>query len=79
MRCAELNDFMHFLTLLNCTLRIRKRKGHQKAGGAVARHLEEATYWILKKGEMYLRAKSKARFCPPQGKRVSSLSVELGN
>ena len=34
-------------------LRIRRRKGHQKAIGAVARHLAEATYWILKKGESY--------------------------
>jgi transposase len=34
-------------------LRIRERKGHQKAVGAVARHLAEATYWILTKGEPY--------------------------
>jgi transposase len=34
-------------------LRIRQRKGHQKAVGAVARHLAEATYWILKKREPY--------------------------
>ena len=34
-------------------LRIRQRKGHQKAIGAVARHLAEATYWILKKREGY--------------------------
>jgi transposase len=34
-------------------LRIRQRKGHQKAVGAVARHLAEATYWILKKREAY--------------------------
>jgi transposase len=34
-------------------LRIRQRKGHQKAVGAVARHLAEATYWMLKKGEPY--------------------------
>lgn len=33
--------------------RIRSRKGHQKAIGAVARHLAEATYWILKKKEPY--------------------------
>jgi len=33
--------------------RIRQRRGHQKAVGAVARHLAEATYWILKKGEGY--------------------------
>jgi transposase len=34
-------------------LRVRQRKGHQKAVGAVARHLAEATYWILKKEEPY--------------------------
>jgi len=33
--------------------RIRQRKGHQKAAGAVARHLAEATFWVLKKGEGY--------------------------
>jgi len=34
--------------------RIRGRKGHAKAIGAVARHLAEATYWILTKNEDYL-------------------------
>jgi transposase len=33
--------------------RIRGRKGHAKAVGAVARHLAEATYWILSKAEVY--------------------------
>jgi transposase len=33
--------------------RIRGRKGHAKAIGAVARHLAEATYWILTKNEVY--------------------------
>jgi transposase len=33
--------------------RIRGRKGHAKAVGAVARHLAEATYWILTKNERY--------------------------
>jgi transposase len=33
--------------------RISKKRGHQKAIGAVARHLAEATYWVLKKGESY--------------------------
>src|SRR5437763_7482765 len=28
-----------------------RRKGHRKAIGAVARHLAEATYWILSKQE----------------------------
>ena len=33
--------------------RTKARKGHQKAIGAVARHLAEATYWILTKREEY--------------------------
>jgi transposase len=33
--------------------RIRVRRGHATAVGAVARHLAEATYWILKKKEPY--------------------------
>jgi transposase len=33
--------------------RIKKRKGHKTAIGAVARHLAEATYWLLTKGEPY--------------------------
>jgi len=33
--------------------RIRRRKGHPKAIGAVARHLAEATYYVLTKREPY--------------------------
>ena len=33
--------------------RLRDRKNHPKAVGAVARHLAEASYWMLKKGECY--------------------------
>jgi hypothetical protein len=33
--------------------RVHHRKGHQKAIGAVARHLAEATYWMLSKEESY--------------------------
>jgi transposase len=33
--------------------RVRQRKNHPKAIGAVARHLAEATYWILIKREPY--------------------------
>ncbi|MFQ5794423.1 MAG: IS110 family transposase [Candidatus Bipolaricaulia bacterium] len=33
--------------------RIKRRKGHLKAIGAVSRHLAEATYWMLKKEEGY--------------------------
>ena len=34
-------------------IRIKQRKGHAKAVGAVARHLSEATYWMLTKKELY--------------------------
>ena len=33
--------------------RLARRKGHPKAIGAVARHLAEATYWMLTKQEAY--------------------------
>jgi transposase len=33
--------------------RIRHQRGHAKAIGAVARHLAEATYWILSKKQVY--------------------------
>ena len=33
--------------------RIKARRGHDKAKVAVARHLAEASFWILKKGEPY--------------------------
>lgn len=34
-------------------LRLRGRRGHAKAIGAVARHLSEAAYWVLKREEAY--------------------------
>jgi transposase len=33
--------------------RVRSRRGHAKAIGAVGRHLAEATYWVLSKHETY--------------------------
>ena len=32
---------------------LRQRKGHSKAIGAVARHLAEATYYVLSRQESY--------------------------
>jgi transposase len=52
----RLRPFRHVSRLY---LRIRQRKGHQKAVGAVARHLAEATYWILKKEEEYQEPRRK--------------------
>lgn len=38
--------------------RIRERKGHAKAVGAVGRHLAEASFWVLTKNEDYRDPKS---------------------
>ena len=54
--------------------RIRDKRGHQKAIGAVARHLAEATYWILKKGEPYKEPHISYSFCPREDKRGAVLS-----
>jgi len=43
--------------------RLRQRKGHGRAVTAVARHLAEAAFWVLKKQQPYQQ---------PQGCRVSS-------
>jgi transposase len=42
--------------------RIARRKGHPKAIGAVARHLAEATYWMLSKQESYREPQGGGRF-----------------
>jgi len=53
----RLRPFRHVSRLY---LRIRQCKRHQKAVGAVARPLAEATYWwILKKGEEYQEPRRK--------------------
>ena len=44
--------------------RIKQRKGHAKAIGAVARHLAEATYWVLRRGEEYREPQSSSREAP---------------
>jgi transposase len=41
-------------------VRVRQRKDHARAVGAVARHLAEATYWILSKEETYQQPTCKA-------------------
>lgn len=33
--------------------RLKEKRGHSVAVGALARHLAEATYWVLKKGTVY--------------------------
>jgi transposase len=44
--------------------RVARRKGHATAIGAVARHLAEATYWMLSKGEAYREPKASGRVRP---------------
>jgi transposase len=41
--------------------RVRQRKGHAVAVGAVARYLSEATYWVLKKGKPYREPEPRER------------------
>ena len=45
--------------------RLKERKDHAKAIGAVARHLAEASFWVLSRGENYrdpaLRAEKAGR------------------
>jgi transposase len=51
----------------------RRRKGHAVAVGATARHLAEATYWVLKKNEPYQEPLHWA----PEGKK-SPVSLSQG-
>ena len=41
--------------------RIKRKKGHAKAIGAVARHMAEASFWMLTKGETYTEPVSPTR------------------
>jgi transposase len=53
--------------------RIRRKKGHSIAVGAVARHLSEAAFWMLTKQEPYEEPKS---ISPRQGQaRVQHVSL----
>jgi transposase len=47
---AERCGYKHISQLYQ---RIKARRGHNRAKVAVARHLSEATFWMLKKGEPY--------------------------
>jgi hypothetical protein len=52
--------------------RVARRKGHHKAIGAVARHLAEATYWVLTKREAYREPR------PPQVRHAKAGLVHGG-
>ena len=41
--------------------RVRRKRNHQKAVVAVARHLAEAAYWVLRKQEIYREPQPKLK------------------
>lgn len=59
--------------------RILQRRGPQKAAGAVARHLAEATYWILKKGEPYREPRKAVSSTERQARRRHEVVATLGS
>jgi transposase len=58
--------------------RVARRKGHPKAIGAVARHLAEATYWILSKQEPYREPTAIAVSSTGDKREMPMSSVKLG-
>lgn len=52
--------------------RLKRKKNHQKAVVAVARHLAESAYWILKKQEVYRDPQPKPKV-PVQARAVNSV------
>jgi transposase len=57
--------------------RVKRKRNHQKAVVAVARHLAEAAYWILKKQEVYRDPQPKPK-APAKVQAVSTLSSTHG-
>lgn len=57
--------------------RVKRKRNHQKAVVAVARHLAEAAYWILKKQEVYRDPQPKPKV-PAKVPAVSTLSSTHG-
>jgi len=57
--------------------RVKRKKNHQKAVVAVARHLAEAAYWILKKQEVYRDPQPKPK-APAQAQAAHALSSTHG-
>lgn len=67
--CAVLNkEGLRGTHVIELYERIRAKKGHNKAIVAMARHLAEATYWMLKKQEIYRQPR----------KNVKPISSTLG-
>ena len=57
--------------------RVKRKKNHQKAIVAVARHLAEAAYWILKKQEVYRDPQPKPKI-PVKAQAANTLSSTHG-
>jgi transposase len=64
--------------------RLKAKKGHAKAVGAVARHLAEATYWVQTRGSAYRdpalprvkgRAKREHGMSPIEARRVNAAAL----
>jgi glutathione peroxidase-family protein len=56
---------------------VKRKKNHQKAVVAVARHWAEAAYWILKKQEVYQDPQPKPKV-PVQAQAANTLSSTHG-
>jgi transposase len=65
VRCRRFPNWKH-KHVVRLYERIARRKGHAIAVGAVARHLAEAAFWVLTKGEPYHEPHSKMGL-PKQG------------
>ena len=57
--------------------RVKRKRNHQKAAVAVARHLAEAAYWILKKQEVYRSPQPKVT-APAERQAANALSSTHG-
>jgi len=57
--------------------RVKRKRNHQKAVVAVARHLAEAAYWILKKHEVYRDPQPRLN-APTKGQAANTLSSTHG-
>jgi transposase len=55
--------------------RVRRRKGHAVAVGAVARHLAEATYWMLTRNQSYQEPASRKVLLRQEGARSITVSI----
>jgi hypothetical protein len=57
--------------------RVRRKRNHQKAVVAVARHLAEAAYWVLRKQEVYREPQPQLK-APAKAPAAAALSSTHG-